>query len=52
MEEARRIGMTEREIVDYLKVEWVNDEDFKRLLRALGVSTAKSDPSGALARQS
>jgi len=52
VEEARRIGMTEREIADYLKVEWVNDEDFKRLLRALGVSTATSDRSGALARQS
>jgi len=44
--------MTEREIVDYLKVEWANDEDFKRLLRAVGVSTPKSDRSGALARQS
>ena len=42
VEEARRIGMTEREILNYLKVEWVNDEDFKRLLRALGVSPAKS----------
>ena len=52
VEEARRIGMTEGEIVDYLKVEWVNDEDFKRLLRAVGVSTPKSDRSGALARQS
>jgi hypothetical protein len=52
VDEARRIGMTEREIVDYLRVEWVNDEDFKRLLRALGVRPAKSDRSGALTRQS
>ena len=43
VDEARRIGMTEPEIVDYLKVEWVDDEDFKRLLRALGVRPAKSD---------
>src|SRR2546425_11669550 len=52
VEEARRIGRTEREIIDYLKEECVSDEDFKRLLRALGVSTATSDRSGALARQS
>jgi len=43
VDEARRIGMTEPEIVDYLKVEWVNDEDFKRLLRTLGVGPANSE---------
>lgn len=35
--EARRIGMSEEEIVDYLRVEWVSDEDFRRMLKTLGV---------------
>jgi hypothetical protein len=37
VEEARRIGMTEDEVVDYLKVEWVSDEDFRRFLVNLAV---------------
>lgn len=40
--EARRIGMTEEEIVDYLRVEWVSEVDFKRMLKTLGVAQAKS----------
>jgi len=39
--EARRIGMTEEEIVDYLKVEWVSQSDFKRMLKTLGVAQEK-----------
>jgi hypothetical protein len=35
--EARRIGMSDKEIIEYLKVEWVNDEQFRRLLRVLKV---------------
>jgi len=35
--EARRIGLGEREIVEYLKVSWVTDEEFGRLLATLGV---------------
>lgn len=35
--EARRLGMSDSELVNYLKVEWVPDEDFARLLAALGV---------------
>jgi len=33
--EARRIGLSEEKIVDYLKVEWVTDEEFRRLLDTL-----------------
>ncbi len=33
--EARRIGLKEEKIVDYLKVEWVTDVEFKRLLDTL-----------------
>jgi len=39
LNEARRIGLGEREIVDYLKVSWVTDEEFGRLLMTLGVKT-------------
>ncbi len=37
LNEARRLGLGEREIVDYLKVSWVTDEEFGRLLVTLGV---------------
>lgn len=37
VEEARKIGMTDKEIRDYLKVEWINEEQFNRLLDNLGV---------------
>jgi hypothetical protein len=35
--EGRRLGLSDHELVDYLKVEWVPDEDFARLLTVLGV---------------
>ncbi len=35
--EARRMGLTDKQLVDYLKVEWVSDEDFARFLITLGV---------------
>ncbi len=37
VEEARRIGMTEEEIIEYLKVEWTDEEEHKKLLRHLGL---------------
>ena len=42
-EEAKRIGMSRKEIVDYLKVEWVNTTDFKRLLKAVGLNGDEKD---------
>jgi hypothetical protein len=44
VEEARRIGMSEDEICDYLRVEWVTEEDFGRLLTNLGVSARDGPP--------
>jgi len=35
--EARRIGLKEEELVDYLRVEWINGQEFERLLRTLHV---------------
>jgi Zn-dependent peptidase ImmA (M78 family) len=37
VEEARKLGMNDEEIIEYLKVEWIDEEDFKRLLDALGI---------------
>ncbi len=41
VKEAMRIGMREEEILDYLKVEWVTEEEFQRLLLAVGFKTSK-----------
>ncbi|WP_455363532.1 hypothetical protein [[Eubacterium] cellulosolvens] len=38
LEEARRIGMTEKEIEDYLYVEWISKKEHKRLAKMLGVN--------------
>lgn len=35
--EGRRIGMTDRELVDYLKVEWITPLEHRRLARRMGV---------------
>ncbi len=37
--EARRLGLKEKKIVDYLKVEWVTDEEFRRFLGTLGLKS-------------
>lgn len=37
VEEARRIGMDDEEIVDYLRVEWVTEEEFMRFVSLMGV---------------
>jgi hypothetical protein len=37
VEEASRIGMQREEIVEYLKVEWVSEEQHLRLLKTLGL---------------
>jgi len=35
--EARRLGMTDKEIYQYLKTEWMSEDDLKRLADAVGV---------------
>jgi hypothetical protein len=37
VKEGRRIGMTDVELVDYLKVEWIDAKDHRRLARRLGL---------------
>jgi hypothetical protein len=37
VDEARRLGMNNREIFDYLHVEWISPEEHKRLASSVGV---------------
>ena len=37
VEEARRLGLSEERICEYLRTEWMSDKDFKRLAKAVGV---------------
>ncbi len=37
VEEARRIGMNEEEIFEYLEVPWVTDEEHRRLAKSTGL---------------
>jgi len=41
VEEARRIGMTDEEIMDYLRVWWMTDEDTKKLAERLGIKVGQ-----------
>jgi hypothetical protein len=35
--EGKRIGLTDEDLIDYLRVEWVSEEEFDRFLSKLGV---------------
>ncbi len=41
VEEARRLGLSDRRICHYLKTEWMTDDEFKRLAKAVGVCCGK-----------
>jgi hypothetical protein len=38
VEEARRIGMGKEEIVEYLKVEWVTEEEFAKFVAMMRIT--------------
>lgn len=38
IKEARRLGLTDERICEYLKTEWINHEELKRLARAIDIS--------------
>ena len=40
--EARRIGLSEEEILDYLTVEWITLEEYRRLADRLGVGSGSN----------
>ncbi len=35
--EGRRLGMTDKEVLEYLKVPWMDDKDWRRLARNIGL---------------
>jgi len=37
VEEARRLGMSDSEIFDYLRADWMNEEEVRKLARNIGV---------------
>ncbi len=37
VKEGKRIGMTNAQLIDYLKVEWIDETDHRRLARRLGL---------------
>jgi len=40
-DEGRRLGMTDRELIKYLKVPWLDDGEFRRLAKNLGIRVPK-----------
>jgi len=38
VQEAKRLGLSEKRICEYLKTEWMSDEDLRRLAKALNVN--------------
>jgi hypothetical protein len=39
VKEARRLGMDEEQVAQYLKVDWISEDAFERFLRNVGVRT-------------
>ena len=42
VEEARNLGLSEERICEYLKTEWMTDDEFKRLAEAVDVDCAQN----------
>ena len=46
LKEARRLGMSDDELYEYLKVTWLDEDEVQRLARNIGVDpTSKTDPT-------
>jgi hypothetical protein len=43
VEEAKRLGMPEAQIVEYLTIEWITKEQLQRLVRAVGLTMILAD---------
>jgi hypothetical protein len=50
VKEARKLGMKDDEIVEYLKVTWLSEEEVRRLAKNVGVSVGKKPGQGRRAR--
>ena len=50
VKEARRIGMSDKEISEYLRVEWNSEEEHRRLLSHMGIDDGHESPQGPSGR--
>jgi HD-like signal output (HDOD) protein len=50
VDEARRLGLSDKRICAYLKTEWMTDDDFRRLAKAVNVSCPKRPRNGSVHR--
>lgn len=50
VKEARRLGMSDDEIVEYLKVTWLSEEEVRRLAKNVGVKVARKPSRGRRVR--
>ena len=50
LKEARRLGMSDEEIIDYLKVTWLDEEEVRRLARNLGIKVSRKRGPGRRVR--
>ena len=41
IEEGRKLGMKDDELTEYLRVEWITEEEFGRLLSSVGIALKK-----------
>jgi hypothetical protein len=45
VEEGRRIGMTDAELLEYLKVHWISEAEHRRLARHTGIEVRRPKPA-------
>lgn len=50
VKEGRRVGMTDADLLDYLKVEWISPAEHRRLARRTGVSVPRAPKSRSRGR--
>ncbi|MEM2994673.1 MAG: hypothetical protein QXI91_01475 [Candidatus Bathyarchaeia archaeon] len=43
VEEARRLGLSNKRILEYLKTEWITEKDLKRLAKTIGVKYTQDE---------
>ncbi len=46
VKEARRLGMSDERICEYLKTEWMDDDDLQRLAKTVGIKLTQTPKTG------
>lgn len=52
VEEARRIGLGDKRILEYLKTEWMSEEELERLAKTMHVKCARAKEKGKARKRS